>query len=112
MNLSDKQAQFITRRHFLSRCNAGLGALTISGLLGKLALGADVAPGRNPLAARPAPLLGRAKRVIYLDLSGAPPQHDLFDYKPMLNKLNGTPCPQEIFQGERFAFIKGTPQIL
>jgi len=57
-------------------------------------------------------LPGKAKRVIYLHMSGAPPQHDLFDYKPKLNQLNGTPCPREIFQGERFAFIKGTPKLL
>jgi hypothetical protein len=111
MNLADRSAQFITRRHFLSRCNAGLGGLTLASLLGRWSLAASN-PAQNPLAAKPAPTLGRAKRVIYLDMAGAPPQHDLFDYKPMLNKLNGTPCPQEIFQGERFAFIKGTPKIL
>ena len=26
----------------------------------------------------------RAKRVIYLDMAGAPPQVDMFDYKPKL----------------------------
>jgi len=63
----------------------------------------------NPLAPKPAPLPARAKRIIYLHMSGGPPQHDLFDYKPKLKQLNGTPCPKEIFQGERFAFIKGHP---
>ncbi|HSU69601.1 MAG TPA: DUF1501 domain-containing protein [Tepidisphaeraceae bacterium] len=115
MSPYERQTQFITRRHFLSRCNAGLGALTMSSFLGKLAMGAS-APSDdvvlNPMAAKPGPRYGRAKRVIYLDLSGAPPQHDLFDYKPTLNRLNGTPCPREVFQGERFAFIKGTPKLL
>jgi hypothetical protein len=111
MNAFEQQAQFITRRHFLRRCNSGLGLAAMASLLGKQVLAADPS-GLNPSAAKPSPLLGRAKRIIYLDLSGAPPQHDLFDYKPMLNKLNGTPCPQEIFQGERFAFIKGTPKLL
>ena len=54
----------------------------------------------------------KAKRVIYLHMSGAPPQHDLFDWKPKLKELSGTECPKEIFQGERFAFIKGTPKLL
>ena len=40
------------------------------------------------------------------------PQHDLFDWKPKLKEMTGTPCPKEIFQGERFAFIKGTPKLL
>jgi hypothetical protein len=118
MNLNQHKAQFLTRRHFLRRCNSGLGALTLSSFMGKLAMGAVASPAMseadrlNPLTAKPAPALGRARRIIYLDLSGAPPQHDLFDYKPMLNKLNGTPCPKEVFQGERFAFIKGTPKLL
>ena len=66
----------------------------------------------NPLAARHAILPARAKRVIYLHMSGAPPQHDLYSYKPKLNQLNGTPCPAEILNGERFAFIRGTPKLL
>jgi hypothetical protein len=45
-------------------------------------------------------------------MSGSPPQHDLFDYKPKLVQLNGTPCPKEFTKNERFAFIKGEPKIL
>jgi hypothetical protein len=45
-------------------------------------------------------------------MSGSPPQHDLFDYKPVLNDLNGKPCPEEFIKGERFAFIKGHPKCL
>jgi hypothetical protein len=115
MDFLEQNAQFITRRHFLRRCNSGLGIAAMSALLGKSALAGDSAgpSGRmNPLSPKPSPLFGKAKRIIYLDLSGAPPQHDLFDYKPTLNRLNGTPCPQEVFQGERFAFIKGTPKLL
>jgi hypothetical protein len=112
MNSYEQYAQYITRRHFLRRCNSGLGLAAMSALLGKTALASDVSQQLNPTAAKASPALGRAKRIIYLDLSGAPPQNDLFDYKPMLNKLNGTPCPQEVFQGERFAFIKGTPKLL
>src|SRR5665213_1086287 len=116
MNLHQHQARFITRRHFLSRCNTGIGAIALSQLMGKnlLASGASggaIASG-NPLSPRAAMLAPTAKRVIYLHMSGAPPQNDLFDYKPKLNQLNGTPCPKEVFKGERFAFIKGTPKLL
>ena len=117
MNLFQEHARFLTRRHFLKRCNTGLGAAALASMLGPRAFGSDASPASgvtrgNPLAPKSAPLPARAKRIIYLHMSGGPPQHDLFDYKPKLKQLNGTPCPKEIFQGERFAFIKGTPKLL
>ena len=64
----------------------------------------------NPLAARPPPCFApKAKRVIYLHMSGGPPQLDLFDYKPELVKHNMQPCPDELLKDQRFAFIKGIP---
>ena len=53
-----------------------------------------------------------AKRVIYLHMSGGPPQQDLFDYKPALVKHNMQPCPDELLKNQRFAFIKGHPKLL
>jgi hypothetical protein len=52
------------------------------------------------------------KRVIYLHMAGAPSQLELFDYKPVLNKLNGQACPTSLLEGKRFAFIRGVPQML
>ena len=46
----------------------------------------------------------RAKRVIYLFMSGGPSQLDLFDYKPELVKRDGQPCPDQFTKGKRFAF--------
>jgi hypothetical protein len=112
MNLHELHAQYMTRRHFLRRCNSGIGAIALASLIGTRALGEVTGVRNDPLAPKPSPLLGKAKRVIYLSMSGAPPQHDLFDYKPTLKRLNGTPCPKELFKGERFAFIKGTPKLL
>jgi hypothetical protein len=43
----------------------------------------------------------KVKRVIYLFQSGAPSQLDLFDYKPLLNKLNGQELPESVRQGQR-----------
>ncbi|MFZ4793561.1 MAG: DUF1501 domain-containing protein [Blastocatellia bacterium] len=87
-----------TRRHFFRQAGMGLGAMALSTLVNE-----------QPLAA---PLLARAKRVIYLFMAGGPSQLDLFDYKPALNKFDGQPIPEEFIRGERFAFIKGTPQLL
>ena len=66
----------------------------------------------NPLAPRPPQFPAKAKRVIYLHMSGAPPQQDLFDYKPELVKHNMQPCPDELLKNQRFAFIKGHPKLL
>jgi hypothetical protein len=43
----------------------------------------------------------RAKRIIYLFMSGSPSQHDLFDYKPLLNKMNGQDLPASVRMGQR-----------
>jgi hypothetical protein len=102
--------QSLTRRHFLHG-SLGLGALALAELGG--AARADVTyPADNPLAPRKPHFPGKAKRVIYLHMSGAPPQHDLFDYKPKLVELHMKPCPEELLKGQRFAFIKGRPNLL
>jgi len=54
----------------------------------------------------------RAKNVIYLHMSGSPPQQDLFDYKPELVKHDRKPCPSHLIENERFAFIRGHPKLL
>src|SRR5688572_29495891 len=114
MNLHREHAQLITRRHFFRRCNSGIGAVALASLIGRGAFGAGTpsADAPNPLASRPPMFPAKAKRVIYLHMSGSPPQHDLFDYKPELNKINGQPCPDSFLAGERFAFIKGHPKCL
>jgi len=43
----------------------------------------------------------RAKRIIYLFQNGAPSQLDLFDYKPMLQKMQGEDLPASIRMGQR-----------
>jgi hypothetical protein len=96
----------ITRRQFLGCCNAGIGAIALNSLLGSGPVAE--AAGLPGLPHFP----GKAKRVIYIHLAGSPPQQDLFDYKPVLNELDGQPCPDEIYKNERFAFIKGHPKLL
>lgn len=54
----------------------------------------------------------KAKRVIYLHLTGSPPHLDLYDYKPELVKRDGQACPDEYLAGKRFAFTSGTPKLL
>ena len=93
-------APALSRRSFLNRAGAGLGAL---------ALGELGAQARGLSAPSPA---ARARRVIWLQMSGAPPQLDTFDPKPELARLHGTLCPEEFIAGKRLAFIKGRPILL
>ncbi len=111
-----------TRRHFLRECQTGIGKAALASLLlADGVLEARQSPGQRetsgdatgaPLDVRAPHFAPRARSVIYLHMAGSPPQHDLFDWKPELEKRNGQPCPQEYLEGERFAFIKGTPKLL
>ena len=66
----------------------------------------------NPIKPRPPHFAAKAKRVIYLHMSGGPPQQDLFDFKPELVKHHLQPCPDELLKNQKFAFIKGHPKLL
>src|SRR5438270_5105460 len=108
MNLHIQLAHAQTRRQFLK--STGLGAIALAGLLQR---DGQAAPSSaNPMAPKPPHFAPKAKSVIYLHMSGAPPQHDLFDYKPKLNQLHMQPCPDELLKNQRFAFIKGHPKLL
>ena len=101
-----------TRRHFLVQGSLGLGAIALASMTAGTP-GADVprSPG-NPLAPKPPHFAAKAKRVIYLHMSGSPPHLDLFDYKPELVKRTGQDCPESLTKGKRFAFTSGTPKLL
>ncbi len=87
--------------------------MALSQLMGRAACAAPEPRGAdNPLAPKQPPFPAKAKRIIYLEMAGAPPQQELFDYKPTLVKLNMQPCPDELLKNQRFAFIKGHPKLL
>ena len=54
----------------------------------------------------------KAKRVVYLHMSGAPPHLDILDYKPELVKRDGQPAPDQFVKGKTFAFTSGTPKLM
>lgn len=88
--------RLLTRRNLLASGARGLGALALGSLVQHRALGrAEVA---QPLLPHFAP---RARRVIYLFMSGGPSHIDLFDYKPELRKIHGQELPESIRQGQR-----------
>jgi hypothetical protein len=111
MTFREQQLQALTRRHFLRTGSLGLGALALSQLSGE-ALASFAPSADTPLAVKPPMFGSRAKSVIYLHMSGSPPQHELFEWKPTLQKYHLKPCPEEFLKGQRFAFIKGVPKLL
>jgi hypothetical protein len=101
-----------TRRHFLKDCSTGLGGMWLANQMASaspLSIQHDSSAPLAPLLPQMSP---KVKRVIYLHMIGAPSQLELFDYKPELKKYDGKDCPQEFLEGQRFAFIQGTPQML
>ncbi len=103
----------LTRREFLTGASCfSLGSIALGTLMGKGFAATHAEALVNPLTTKAPPLPGKAKAVIYLSMSGAPPQQDLFDYKPKLNEFNMQECPEELIKGQTFAFIKGRPKLL
>lgn len=84
----------ISRRQMLENTCYGLGAAALSQLL-------PLNSSLGSQAQLAAPNMAKAKRVIFLFQSGAPSQMDLFDYKPMLNKMHGQELPDKVRQGQR-----------
>lgn len=91
MSFCHRIDQPASRREFLSRAGAGFGAVALSALMGEKLLASTAFP--NPVGAKIPHRLGRAKNVIWLFMEGGPSHLDLFDPKPLLNKLAGQSLP-------------------
>jgi hypothetical protein len=98
----------LTRRTFLGRAATGVGVAALANLLGDsvLAQAPALVPagGLSGLPHFPP----KAKRVIYLFQGGGPSQMDLFDYKPQLQKWNGTDLPDSVRKGQRLTGMTAT----
>ena len=112
-----------TRRQLLGRSARGLGVAALATLLGEHSAGRRLlaatagGPGSGGVpgtgGSGSAGLLGvpglsslphlapKAKRCIYLHMVGAPPQQDLFDYKPAMANWYDKDLPESIRQGQR-----------
>ncbi len=90
-----------TRRHFFGRAATGIGAAALGSMLNpRLFAAGSGDPPETGVLGTPhfAP---KAKRVIYLFMSGAPSQIDLFDYKPKLGDLFDKDLPDSVRMGQR-----------
>jgi hypothetical protein len=103
----------ISRRTFLGRTSAGLGALTLASLLNpRLLRAADGQSGggkidRWPGVLNPSHWRPRVKRVIHLYMAGGPSHLDTFDYKPKLAEMHGQPMPESFTKGQPIAQLQG-----
>jgi hypothetical protein len=90
------------RRHFFGRCGSAIGTAALATLLNSKSSAEAPTNVNTPLAPHFAP---RAKRVIYLFMSGGPSHVDTFDQKPELQRLDGQPIPESYIKGVHFAQI-------
>ena len=105
----------VGRRTFGMRSLAGLGGIATVGKLNICSAesgGSDVISVAQPLEQQ-RHFTASARRVIFLFMLGGPSQHDLFDYKPRLNELDGQPIADEFLSQMKFAQImEKRPSIL
>jgi hypothetical protein len=104
MNFEQQYRLMMTRRQLLGRSAVGIGTAALASLLNPSLSRAMTVPS-TPLEHGGLPgfpnFAPKAKRVIYMFMSGGPSHIDLFDYKPALQKLNGTELPDSIRNGQR-----------
>ena len=102
MNLPREYQLMLTRRQLFGRAATGIGTVALASLLNErlFAANADSLVKTNGVlpALHFAP---KAKRVIYLFMSGGPSHIDLFDYKPKLREYHGQELPATVRMGQR-----------
>lgn len=98
--------RWLSRRRFLELASTGIGSAALATLFGQDLLAQ--APGAPPAGGAATGALNglphyapKAKRVIYLFMSGAPSQHELFDYKPTLAQMVGEDLPPSVRGNQR-----------
>jgi hypothetical protein len=99
----------IARRWFLQQCGVGLGTMALGQLLAREGYASEAA---GPLAPKQPHYAPKAKSIIFLFMAGGPSHLELFDYKPQLDKFDGTLPPKELLEGYRAAFINPNSTLL
>lgn len=101
MNELQQQALF-NRRDWLARAGNGLGSIALADLLCR-----DQAQARDSGILGSAHQAPKAKRIIYLFMSGGPSHLDLYDYKPLLNQRHGEQLPDSVRGQQRLTGMSG-----
>jgi Protein of unknown function (DUF1501) len=94
-----QQRCLLTRRALFSSATAGLGAAALASIDTRQTLAsAPTRVGGIPSLPHHEP---KAKRAIYLFMSGAPSQIDMWDHKPAMNDWYDKDLPDSIRKGQR-----------
>ena len=115
MEPAQQTALRLTRRSFLRRGTAGLGAAALAELLDRDLSRASEARGGSPEVQVPQwrgvidrpHVAPRAKRVIFLCMAGGPSHLETLDYKPKLAQMHGKPMPESYTKGQPIAQLQG-----
>jgi len=84
-----------SRRKMLRTFASGFGMLGLAHLFSLDDAARGAVASSSPLSLKPPPFAAKAKRVIFLFMSGGPSHVDLFDHKPRLVDFAGKPLPFE-----------------
>jgi hypothetical protein len=102
MNPDREYQLLLTRRQLFGRTAVGIGTAALASLLNERLFAADQDASLKTGGILSAPHFApKAKRVIYLFMSGGPSHIDLFDYKPKLRDYHGQELPASIRMGQR-----------
>jgi hypothetical protein len=102
MDLQTDFRRALTRRTFLGRSFAGLGGLALASLLNGNLFGSGTRTTANGALPR-LHFAPRARRVIFLFMSGGPSHIDLLDPKLRLRELQGQELPSSVRGNQRFS---------
>ncbi len=94
--MNHEALQQLTRRSFFAKSSVGLGAAALAALEAKSAAATSFG-GRHDLPHHQP----KARRAIYLFMSGAPSQIDMWDHKPAMADWYDKDLPDSIRQGQR-----------
>src|SRR5688572_28730106 len=101
MKLSHDHRLQLTRRQLFGRAATGIGTAALASLLNEGLLAADAAAADSHGSLKALHFPPKAKRVIYLHMSGGLSHIDLFDYKPQLQQPHGEELPASVRMGQR-----------
>src|SRR5258708_39948936 len=89
IDASRDRSEVWKRREFFTLAGSGVASIALASMLAE----DGYAAGVDPLAPKKPHVTPRAKNVIFCFMEGGPSQVDLFDPKPMLEKLALQPVP-------------------
>lgn len=107
MNGWEENLDRVNRRQFLGRSASGLGAAALASLLGRdLRAEGGLLPGGLSFPN----FAPKAKRVVLLWQGGGPSHVDLFDEKPMLDRMSGQDIPGSVRGSTRLSTMSASYQ--